>query len=68
MGWPAQAEVHGAHTPAAPTSEVGVEHLKKLSKGVTVQATDTCFIMMPFADPIGGYYETVYQPAMSDPS
>jgi hypothetical protein len=52
------------HTPAAPTSEVGEEQLKKLSKGVTVQATDTCFVMMPFANPIGGYYETIYQPAI----
>jgi hypothetical protein len=52
------------HTTNVPTSEVGEEQLKKLSKGVTVQATDTCFMMMPFADPIGGYYTTVYQPAI----
>lgn len=52
------------HTSAAPTSEVGEEQLKKLSKGVTVQATDSCFVVMPFANPIGGYYETIYQPAI----
>lgn len=52
------------HTAPAPTSQVGEQQLKKLSKGVTVQATDTCFVIMPFADPIGGYYETVYQPAI----
>ncbi|SRR6266851_1068514 len=40
------------------------EHLKRVSKGVTVQATDTCFVMMPFADPIGSYYSSVYEPAM----
>lgn len=51
-------------TSGVPTSEVGEEQLKKLSKGVTVQATDTCFVIMPFADPIGGYYESVYQPAI----
>lgn len=51
-------------TAGVPTSEVGEEQLRKLSKGVTVQATDTCFVMMPFAPPIGGYYETVYQPAI----
>ncbi len=43
---------------------VADDHLKKLSKGVTVQATDTCFVVMPFADPLGGYYKTVYQPAI----
>ena len=47
-----------------PTSEVGEQQLKKLSKGVTVQASDSCFVVMPFADPIGGYYTTVYQPAI----
>ncbi|MFB3915758.1 MAG: hypothetical protein ACE14M_03455 [Terriglobales bacterium] len=40
------------------------DQLKKLAKGVTVQATDSCFVMMPFADPLGGYYTTVYQPAI----
>ena len=40
------------------------EHLKRVSKGLTVQSNDTCFVMMPFADPIGGYYSSVYEPAM----
>lgn len=40
------------------------DHLKKVSKGVTVEATDTCFVMMPFANPIGGYYATIYEPAI----
>lgn len=40
------------------------EHLRKVSKGVSVQATDTCFVMMPFADPQGGYYGTIYEPAI----
>jgi hypothetical protein len=52
------------HTAAVPTSEVGEQQLKKLSKGVSVQASDSCFVMMPFADPIGAYYATVYQPAI----
>ncbi len=51
-------------TSGVPSSEIGEEQIKKLSKGVTVQATDTCFVVMPFADPIGGYYESVYQPAI----
>ena len=40
------------------------DHLKKVSKGVTVQSTDTCFVMMPFANPLGGYYATLYEPAI----
>src|SRR5262249_43792087 len=40
------------------------DHLKKVSRGVTVDATDTCFVMMPFANPIGGYYTTIYEPAI----
>jgi hypothetical protein len=64
-------EVGGGKTrvlDATQTSDMGREaaegELKKLSKGVTVQATDTCFVMMPFAEPLGGYYANVYQPAI----
>jgi hypothetical protein len=53
-----------ATLPAEGGSGVGEEQIKKLSKGVTVQATDTCFVMMPFAAPLGAYYTTVYQPAI----
>jgi hypothetical protein len=42
----------------------GKDHLKKVSKGVTVEATDTCFVMMPFAAPLGGYYTSIYEPAI----
>ncbi len=38
--------------------------LKKLERTVKVDSTDSCFVMMPFASPIGGYYETVYKPAI----
>lgn len=50
--------------PAEIGSGVGEEQIKKLSKGITVQSTDTCFVMMPFLDPLGSYYETVYKPAI----
>jgi hypothetical protein len=40
------------------------DHLKKVSKGVTVEPTDTSFVMMPFANPIGGYYGSIYEPAI----
>jgi len=54
------------HTPevAGVASITTDDHLKKVSKGVTVEATDTCFVMMPFANPIGGYYATIYEPAI----
>jgi hypothetical protein len=55
------------HTPfeaAGTTSITADDHLKKVSRGVTVEATDTCFVMMPFANPIGGYYATIYEPAI----
>lgn len=55
------------HTPseAAGVASITTEdHLKKVSKGVAVEATDTCFVMMPFANPIGGYYATIYEPAI----
>jgi hypothetical protein len=53
-----------ATQPSEVSSGVGEEQIRKLSKGVTVQSTDSCFVMMPFADPLGGYYATVYQPAI----
>ncbi len=40
------------------------EQLKKVSRGVAVQAGDTCFVMMPFALPLGGYYASIYEPAI----
>lgn len=48
------------------TDEPGDETptLKKLERSVKVAATDTCFVMMPFASPLGGYYESVYRPAI----
>jgi hypothetical protein len=54
------------HSPVkAGTASIAVDdHFKKMSKGVTVEPTDTCFVMMPFADPIGGYYTSIYEPAI----
>jgi len=40
------------------------EHLRKVSKGVSVDSSETCFVMMPFAEPLGGYYAAVYEPAI----
>jgi hypothetical protein len=49
---------------AAPATASAEEHLKKVGKGVTVQSTDTCFVMMPFADPLGSYYASIFEPAI----
>jgi hypothetical protein len=54
---------HMPSQPGAPAMATD-DHLKKVSKGVAVEATDTCFVMMPFANPIGGYYATIYEPAI----
>jgi hypothetical protein len=51
-------------TPAATSTQVGEGQIKKLSKGLTVTADDTCFVMMPFANPVGGYYDSIYKPAI----
>jgi hypothetical protein len=40
------------------------ESFKKLERSVSVSASDTCFVIMPFAAPLGTYYELVYQPAI----
>lgn len=47
--------------PASATDQT----LKKISKGVKIEHGDSCFVMMPFADPIGGYYKSIYEPAVS---
>lgn len=51
------ADVGGSSTKAE-------EHLKKVSKGVSVESSDTCFVMMPFVDPLGSYYASIYEPAI----
>jgi hypothetical protein len=55
------------HTPSESSGVSAIkteDHLKKVSKGVSVAAGDSCFVIMPFADPIGGYYELIYEPAI----
>jgi hypothetical protein len=38
--------------------------LARLSKRADVKAGDSCFVMMPFASPIGAYYASIYEPAI----
>ncbi|WP_113957241.1 hypothetical protein [Roseimicrobium gellanilyticum] len=48
------------------TATIGDEagRLKKLGREVHVSTSDSCFVMMPFAPPIGSYYEKIYDPAI----
>ncbi|MBU4315652.1 MAG: hypothetical protein KKF30_00105 [Proteobacteria bacterium] len=45
-------------------TEKAADRLKAIGKGVKVSHEDTCFVMMPFADPIGQYYSLIYKPAI----
>jgi hypothetical protein len=40
-----------------------VSELKR-SAGVKIAAGDTCFVVMPFAAPVGGYFQNIYEPAI----
>ena len=40
------------------------DRLKKLEKSTSVGANDSCFVMQPFAAPLGDYYEKIYRPAI----
>jgi hypothetical protein len=52
----------GRETPARTTPD---DTLKRISKGVKIDHGDTCFVMMPVADPIGGYHKVIYEPAIT---
>ena len=45
-------------------NEKAKETFKKLEKTVKIESGDTCFVMMPFADPLGTYYDKIYRPAI----
>ncbi len=47
------------------TSEESESRIKKLGKDISVKSTDSCFVMMPFANPIGGYFSLIYEPAIA---
>lgn len=38
--------------------------IKKLGKSVNITTGDTCFVMMPFASPLGDYYPKIYEVAI----
>jgi hypothetical protein len=40
------------------------DRIIKLGKSVKIEAGDSCFVMQPFASPLGDYYEKIYKPAI----
>ena len=44
--------------------QIAQESLDKLKKATKSSLGDTCFVMMPFSDPLGAYYEKIYKPAI----
>jgi hypothetical protein len=48
----------------APPPEGDSGSAKKLSVSAKVNADDSCFVVMSFASPIGGYFQTIYEPAI----
>jgi hypothetical protein len=40
------------------------ESFKKLEKSAKVKSGASCFVMMPFREPYGSYYEKIYKPAI----
>jgi len=49
---------------ATSTGEEDTARIKKLSRDVKIGDSDTCFVMMPFAAPLGQYYASIYEPAI----
>jgi hypothetical protein len=39
--------------------------LRKLGRSVSISPTDACFVVMPFALPLGNHYHLIYEPAIS---
>lgn len=51
-------------TDGNPSGSTQSDRLKKLEKSTNVGAHATCFVMQPFAAPLGDYYEKIYKPAI----
>jgi len=44
--------------------EKAKQTFEKLEKAAKVGSGKSCFVMMPFSNPLGGYYEKIYKPAI----
>lgn len=40
------------------------DRLKDIGKNVKLSPEDSCFVMMPFSEPLGQYYTQIYKPAI----
>lgn len=49
----------------AAQSDEKTDRIRKLGKSVKVSANDSCFVMMPFKSPLGTYYSSIYEPAVT---
>lgn len=38
--------------------------LRRIGKSVSVSASDTCFVVMPFGPPLGSHYSLIFEPAI----
>lgn len=41
------------------------EALRKVTKAANITAGDSCFVLMPFAPPLGNHYSLIYEPAIA---
>ncbi|HEX8249859.1 MAG TPA: hypothetical protein VF599_16930, partial [Pyrinomonadaceae bacterium] len=46
------------------TPNVNSDTIKKLGKSVSIGANDSCFVIMPFAPPLGNHYSLIFEPAI----
>ena len=51
-------------TDSSERTESSPSTLRKAARDVRIEGSDTCFVVMPFADPIGTYYTRIYEPAI----
>lgn len=56
-------DISGETSPQPDNAKTGA--LVKLEKAAKVVAGDSCFVMMPYAKPIGDYYEKIYERAIT---
>jgi hypothetical protein len=49
---------------SAAAGEESATTIKKLSSEAKVSASDSCFVVMPFASPVGDYHQHIYEPAI----
>ena len=45
-------------------ASINSETIKKLGKSVSISADASCFVIMPFAPPLGNHYSLIFEPAI----